>query len=516
MANKKYLIENPYLMSEWDWKKNNELNLDVSKLTCGMNIKVGWHCQTCGYRWITTINNRNRGTGCPNCAQKQRSSTRRIPKKGNSMLDIRPELIKDWDFDRNIVSPNEINSGSDVKVWWKCHICKHSWQTTVYNRARLNRNCPQCALNKKGKDVIRGKIDKVGSLESRYPDLIKEWNYEKNDKNPSEYTPNSRYKVWWICSVCEKEWQAKISHRVQGVGCPNCAIERSKNAYIETKLKTAKSFGELHPELLEDWDFNKNVDVDPFRLFEHSNRKVWWLCKKGHSYNTSIHVKVSGSGCPQCKKEYQTSFPEKSVFYYIKQIFEDAIENYRPEYLQRMEFDIYIPSKNVAIEYDGARWHSQLSKDLKKNQICEQYGIKLFRIRENKCPIDENIYNLITYYHLPDSSILSLQESIKNLLYELNCLNVDVNIERDSLKIMELLEMSEKKNSLAVMYPHLVGEWNSIKNGSLKPEYVSGKSNKKVWWLCSKNHEWQATIYSRTSGTGCPTCYKENKKKIIK
>ena len=32
-------------------------------------------------------------------------------------------------------------------------------------------------------------------------------------------------------------------------------------------------------------------------------------------------------------------------------------------------------------------------------------------------------------------------------------------------------------------------------------------SNKKVWWKCSKGHEWEAVISSRTgSDRGCPIC----------
>lgn len=40
-------------------------------------------------------------------------------------------------------------------------------------------------------------------------------------------------------------------------------------------------------------------------------------------------------------------------------------------------------------------------------------------------------------------------------------------------------------------------------------------SQKKAWWLCEENHEWKATIYSRSRGSGCPHCYKliRNKKK---
>lgn len=31
---------------------------------------------------------------------------------------------------------------------------------------------------------------------------------------------------------------------------------------------------------------------------------------------------------------------------------------------------------------------------------------------------------------------------------------------------------------------------------------------KKVWWKCKNNHEWKASIGSRTRGRGCPHCTK--------
>ena len=39
---KKYLIDNPTLMAEWNWEKNNELGLNPNELTLGSNKKVWW------------------------------------------------------------------------------------------------------------------------------------------------------------------------------------------------------------------------------------------------------------------------------------------------------------------------------------------------------------------------------------------------------------------------------------------------------------------------------------------
>ena len=60
---------------------------------------------------------------------------------------------------------------------------------------------------------------------------------------------------------------------------------------------------------------------------------------------------------------------------------------------------------------------------------------------------------------------------------------------------------------MATMFPHIAKEWHPQRNGTLKPEDVSPFSNRKVWWMCKKGHEWQAVINLRTSrNTRCPFC----------
>ena len=61
-------------------------------------------------------------------------------------------------------------------------------------------------------------------------------------------------------------------------------------------------------------------------------------------------------------------------------------------------------------------------------------------------------------------------------------------------------------NDLATTNPKLASEWNYKKNSNLRPEDFTANSNKKVWWKCSKCHEWLATINSRNSGNNCPYC----------
>ena len=54
--------------------------------------------------------------------------------------------------------------------------------------------------------------------------------------------------------------------------------------------------------------------------------------------------------------------------------------------------------------------------------------------------------------------------------------------------------------------PELAKQWHPIKNGSLTPRDVTPHSGKRVWWLCIKGHEWQATVANRSAGWDCPYC----------
>ena len=68
---------------------------------------------------------------------------------------------------------------------------------------------------------------------------------------------------------------------------------------------------------------------------------------------------------------------------------------------------------------------------------------------------------------------------------------------------MNDLETYCKKNNKE----DLLNEWDNEKNGTLNPSDISYSSSKKVWWRCSKGHEWQAKVSNRVyRNDGCPFC----------
>ena len=63
-------------------------------------------------------------------------------------------------------------------------------------------------------------------------------------------------------------------------------------------------------------------------------------------------------------------------------------------------------------------------------------------------------------------------------------------------------------NDFATRFPDIAAQWDTERNGSLRPDQVTVGSGKRVWWRCEAGHVWKAKVYSRTGKmhTGCPVC----------
>ncbi len=476
---KQYVSDNAQLMAEWDWERN--IDFDPSQITHSSGKKVWWKCQK-GHVWQAVIANRNKGIGCPFC------SGQRAIRGENDLATINPSLSSEWNYRKNNgLTPSDVMANSGKKVWWKCQR-GHEWLATIDSRNK-GIGCPFCS----GRNAINGETD----LQTVNPTLAKEWNYKKNGTlKPEDFTAHSGKKIWWKCQE-EHEWQATINSRASGKGCPYCSNKKILQGHND--LTT------LNPSLAKEWNYEKNGNLTPDSFTTGSGKKVWWKCNKGHEWLTSIYDRNNGSGCPICSSERNTSLPEYAIIYYLKKYGLEAIHSYKE---LGYELDVYIPSKKIAIEYDGAFWHeNRVKKDLEKNQKCKNNGIILYRFREEMSSLNDSS---IDYFVQRKQKNLS--QVLEKVLSEIIGISIDVNLERDAIEIENLREYKEKATSVLLSNPEIAKEWNYEKNGNLKPENFSVNSNKKVWWRCNKGHEWQATVSNRTNGTGCPYC---SNKKIL-
>ena len=101
---------------------------------------------------------------------------------------------------------------------------------------------------------------------------------------------------------------------------------------------------------------------------------------------------IDNSRFPRCLKcnPYQKSNAENELFEYIKSVYTGEIYQRDKKILNGKELDIYIPNKNIAIEFNWLLWHSELfgkkSKEyhLNKTLECEKLGIQLIHIFEDE------------------------------------------------------------------------------------------------------------------------------------
>lgn len=264
-----------HLLQEWIPGRN--LPLKPQSVFHDSGRKVWWRCER-SHIYQAPVRARTIGCGCPICAGKQ------ILPGQNDLASLYPHLAAQWHPAKNgSLTPSQVTPGSHRKVWWVCDK-GHTWQAIVKSRVS-GCGCPVCA----NRQLLTG----VNDLETIHPELARQWDLEKNAPlTPRDVTSVSYRKVWWRCGKGHS-WQAAIRDRVNGgTGCPVCGGRIV--APGETDL--AARF----PEIAAQWHPTKNGRWTPEQVSPSSNRRIWWICDRGHEYQAPVYIRTSGSGCPYC------------------------------------------------------------------------------------------------------------------------------------------------------------------------------------------------------------------------
>ncbi len=484
------------LLSEWNIEKNGDLTPD--DIGAYSQKKVWWICKN-KHEWEATIGNRFLGSSkCPYCANRKIGY-------GNDLASQHPELMKEIDTDKNEVDPSSITYGSKTKLWWKCS-SGHSWKATAQTRLR-NRGCPYCANKKLGQG---------NDLDSMYPKLALDWNEKKNGFPTSHQIAGGSFQAWWVCKDCGHEWQRDVKGRVDGAGCPMCSIGKAQTTNIENRINKEGSLEDNLPELLPEWHSKKNK-LPPSRYLSGSDKKVWWLCPKGHSYKMAIKLraKKDGYGCPKCSGN--TSKIEIRTLVELSLVFGKL--DWRKKF-EGNEADISSNKYKFILEVDGYPWHKDTAKrDIKKQNIFLKQGYAVYRLRDiklasisgNEIPFDSSKFT--------ESGFLkSLQKLIKLIIN--NQEGIPERIQKSAQKYLTTTTFKANDDyldylkyyrgpapgmSLQDKFPEISAEWSS--SNILSPDQVSPDSRDKYLFICPKRHEYSQTIGSRTRmKTNCPIC----------
>lgn len=342
-----------------------------------------------------------------------------IPEK--SLANLHPKICDEWCYEKNgSLTPEHFSPGSNQKVWWRCEL-GHQYQSSIAHRTGDGTGCPFCG----------GKLPTAEANAANNPVLVAEYDDRKNSKSLNEYRPQSHAEVWWICDK-NHEWKAPISKRSSGRGCPFCS---GKRATKENNLEVYR------PDIAFQWHPTKNGNLKPVDVLPKSSKVVWWRCKDGHEWEARISARSKSKGnCPVCGGLHVVN--------------ENNLANKFPELMKEWDF-----LKNAGLD------PKKLSPKSHKK-----------------------VWWLCRLNHRWETSISNRTHNGSDCPY---CNR----------------QLASPEFNLAVEQPSIANEWHPTLNGTKSPQDFLPGSGKRVWWLCSHGHAWEAFIYKRSAGgSNCPEC----------
>lgn len=458
----------PSLIDEWCYEKNNLLGLNPLELTVGSTKKAWWICPK-GHEYFSSIYDRTRGAGCAICRNKK------VLKGYNDLATKNPNILHFWNYERNSennIYPEEYTTISGKKVWWICEY-GHEWQTTIAHVSYGSR-CPECSkglsssfpeqaifyylkklnyncinrykLNNKYEIDIYISDKKIGieydgykwhdtSLKEKrdiykHEQITKEgiklYRVKEKDSRKKELNKGNFKKVddvYYINSDDELALTKVIKHLVKLINNTSIDvdIDRDRIDIFSLYLYQQKENSVLNnKKIIEYWNYKKNKNIKPSMLSRSSGKKVWWKCKKGHSFEATIHSMDNGLFCPVCKKiEYEkVGFKKEELkkIKYLKNKYDYKRINEYPQLMREWNYE-----KNNELGLDPSKIFSGSSvkawwKCEKGHEFFSNVGNRTKGVGCQKCArelVARKKYKPVCQYD-KDNNLIQIYESIKS------------------------------------------------------------------------------------------------------
>ncbi len=173
--------------------------------------------------------------GCPSCrGQDTRAKRLEAIEVDPELFGMNPEIAAQWHPTKNgNTQLLSVSPGSRKLRWWRNPDCGHEWQETPTRREQGQRlRCPEC----------RTILD---SLAYHFPELAAEWSpanpltaWQVRPTGQTSFTPA------WICSAnLDHVWQATLSSRASGSGCPECREHGKSRTELDHWAAAERAFG---------------------------------------------------------------------------------------------------------------------------------------------------------------------------------------------------------------------------------------------------------------------------------
>ena len=426
----------------------------------------------------------------------------------DSVYNLFPGLMREWNYDYNKSrNPKLMTPYAPEVIYWTCSKCNYGkngeWRAILSNRTFHKQGCPACGYNWYDGTVhatsqpitIIGKTD----FPSCCPSLYLEWNKEKNMVDPYKLRCSSHKRVFWKCNKCgfgeKDDWIVAVDARIRNKsGCPACGYNWNDDTYHITSGTSAVVEGKndlasKYPNLLDEWAFDLNKRVSPFRVKAGSKERVAWICSKcGFGKDGKWVTKIGDrtqyqTGCPSCG---YNSFKGE----YLVNGNKTATEGLN---------DVASGSHSKILE----EWHPSLNKVSPKTLKSSSHEKVYWKC--TKCGYGENgEWN----------NSLNSRTNQKSGCPVCGYNYFDGTFHKTTGRSTVLIGI----NDLATTHPDYAKEWHPTLNGDHTPQKVKAGSHTSVYWKCPKcgygeNGEWYQDIHVRIKAKPlCKKCRRKGKK----
>jgi hypothetical protein len=364
-----------------------------------------------------------------------------------------------------VIDISHLPLNSKFKIECKCDIC-HSIKNisySLYNKSTTHSSdlyyCNKCSYLKiKKNNLLKYGVENVFQSEI-VKDKIKQTNLEKygfenpnhnieirnkiKETNLEKYghtTPlnkekrtimlSNNFHKWGVYEYMETEdFKIKSFKKIKekyGV------VHINKNNEIKEKIKnTIETKTILKYTNILNNDYKINSYTNNVFVIEHNKCGKKFKIFRKLFYD---RLKLNNCLCTECYPISELkSIKEKEIFNWLSyfKLPLKIVESDR-EVLKGKELDIYFPSKDLAIEFNGLYYHSEYFKDknyhLEKSLMCLEQGIQLLHIWE-----DEWVYKK----EIVKSIILNRLGLIKEKIYARQC---EIRVVEDSKLVRQFLD----------------------------------------------------------------------------
>ena len=190
-------------------------------VTASSHRKLWWECSVCHRDYSMSVAQRVKSVKCPYCSGKRVCSD-------NSLASLNPAAAAQWSTSLNQgLKPSDVTANSNKEFWFECRVCHHTWLARCNARTSLGTDCPECSKRRLQERMkARHLAPCLNNLTVTHPELASQWHPTLNEDIPIlAIKAKSNRSVWWKCSLCQHEWEAKVVRRTQtikGQSCPSC------------------------------------------------------------------------------------------------------------------------------------------------------------------------------------------------------------------------------------------------------------------------------------------------------